>query len=89
MHAHFHPLGAALAAGTFGSLWLAICLVGGLFSVCALAFWIWMMVEVLTRETDEGNNRLIWALVIVFAHWVGALIYLLARRPERIRKLGR
>jgi hypothetical protein len=48
-----------------------------------------MLVEVLTRETDEGNSRLIWALVIVFTHWIGALIYLLVRRQERIRKLGR
>ncbi|MBM3331167.1 PLDc_N domain-containing protein [candidate division WOR-3 bacterium] len=54
-----------------------------------MAFWVWILVEVLTRETDEGNNRLIWALVIVFTHWIGALIYLLARRQERIHKLGR
>jgi hypothetical protein len=82
-------LGTLLAAGTVGSVWLAICLIGGIFSLGALVFWIWMLVEALTRETDEGNNRLIWVLVIVFAHWIGALIYLLARRPERIRKLGR
>lgn len=73
----------------FGLLWLPVSLFFGLLSVCVLAFWIWMLVEVLTRETDEGNSRLIWVLVIVFTHWIGALIYLLARRPERIRKVGR
>jgi len=78
-----------LAAGTCGSLWLTICLVGGTLALSALALWIWMLVEVLTRETDEGNSRLVWALVIVFTRWVGALIYLLVRRQERIRKLGR
>ena len=81
--------GPALAAGMFGWLWLSICLIGGTFGLAALAFWIWMLVEVLTRETDEGNSRLVWALVIVFTHWIGALIYLLARRQERIRKLGK
>ena len=84
-----HALGAALAAGTFGWLWLMMCLVGGTVGLAGLALWIWMLVEVLTRETDEGSNRLIWALVIVFTHWIGALIYLLVRRQERIRKLGR
>jgi hypothetical protein len=79
----------ALAAGTIGWLWLMICLLGGAFSLAAAALWIWILVEVLTRETDEGNNRLIWALVIVFTHWLGALIYLFARRQDRIRKLGR
>lgn len=84
-----HWLGPILAVGTFGWLWLPMFLVGGTLGLAGLALWIWMLVEVLTRETDEGTSRLIWALVIVFTHWVGALIYLLARRPERIRKLGR
>jgi hypothetical protein len=84
-----HSFGSALAAGTFGWLWLTMWLVGGAVGLAGLALWIWMLVEVLTRETDEGNNRLIWALVIVFTHWIGALIYLLVRRQERIRKLGK
>jgi len=81
--------GSALAAGTFGWLWLTMFLIGGMVGLAGLALWVWMLIEILTRETDEGNNRLIWALVIVFTHWVGALIYLLVRRQERIRKLGR
>lgn len=48
-----------------------------------------MLIEVLTRETNEGNTRLIWTLVIIFTHWLGALIYIFARRQERISKLGR
>jgi hypothetical protein len=84
-----HSFGSVLAAGTFGWFWLTMWLVGGTIGLAGLALWIWMLVEVLTRETDEGNNRLIWALVIVFTHWIGALIYLLVRRQERIRKLGR
>ena len=82
-------VGPVIAKGTLGWFWLPMILVGGMFGLAALAFWIWMLVEVLTRETDEGNNRLIWALVIVFTHWIGALIYLLVRRQERIRKLGK
>jgi hypothetical protein len=84
-----HSFGSVLAAGTFGWLWLTMWLVGGTIGLAGLVLWIWMLVEVLTRETDEGSNRLIWALVIVFTHWIGALIYLLVRRQERIRKLGR
>jgi len=84
-----HSFGSVLAAGTFGWLWLTMWLVGGTIGLAGLVLWIWMLVEVLTRETDEGSNRLIWALVIVFTHWIGALIYLLVRRQERIRKLGK
>jgi hypothetical protein len=86
MHQSFFP---ALAVGTFGWLWLTMWLAGGAIGLAGLVLWIWMLIEVLTRETDEGNNRLIWTLVIVFTHWIGALIYLLVRRQERIRKLGK
>jgi hypothetical protein len=82
-------IAAILAAGTIGWFWLMICVFGGLIGVAGAVLWIWMLVEVLTRETDEGNSRLIWALVIVFTRWIGALIYVFARRPERIKRLGR
>jgi len=50
--------------------------------------WIWMIVDCATKEKAEGNEKLVWILVIVLTHWVGALIYLLARRPKRVREFG-
>lgn len=50
--------------------------------------WIWMIVDCATKEKSAGNEKVIWMLVIVLTHWVGALIYLLARRPKRIQELG-
>jgi len=52
-------------------------------------FWVWMLVDCATKEPSEGNDKVVWILVIVFTYWVGALIYLLVRRPERIRLHGR
>ncbi len=63
-----------------------------LFGCLALpltAFWIWMLIDCATRESDQGNTKVVWILIIIFTHWVGALIYLLARRPQRIRELGK
>jgi len=53
-----------------------------------VAFWIWMLVDCATKEPSQGNDKLIWILVIIFTHWIGALIYFLVRRPERKRLLG-
>ncbi len=52
-------------------------------------FWIWMLVDCATKESDEGNNKLVWIIVIIFTHFLGALIYYLVRRPQRIEELGR
>jgi len=50
--------------------------------------WIWMIVDCATKEPSEGNEKLIWILIIVLTHWIGALIYLLVRRPKRIEQFG-
>lgn len=51
--------------------------------------WIWMLIDCLVNEPSEGNDKIIWVLVIIFVGWLGALIYLFARRPRRKEKYGR
>ncbi|MGA3028561.1 MAG: PLD nuclease N-terminal domain-containing protein [Bryobacteraceae bacterium] len=69
-----------------GALWALIvfCLV-----VAVFAFWIWMIVDCATKEPNEGNEKLVWIVIIVFAQIVGALIYYFVRRPKRLAELGR
>ncbi|MFC1453066.1 PLDc N-terminal domain-containing protein [Verrucomicrobiota bacterium] len=50
--------------------------------------WIWMIVDCATKEPSEGNDKLVWILIIVLTHWIGALMYLLVRRPKRIEQFG-
>ena len=63
---------------------LSVSLVAGAF-----VFWIWMLVDCLKNEPSEGNDKLIWVLVIVFLHFIGAAIYYIVRRPERRERFGR
>ncbi|MGJ8638950.1 MAG: PLD nuclease N-terminal domain-containing protein [Opitutaceae bacterium] len=57
----------------------------GLFGLAAMVLWVWMLIDCLQNESSEGNDKLTWVLVIVLTHWIGALIYLFVRRPQRIR----
>ena len=59
-----------------------------LISIAATVFWIWMLVDCLSKEPSEGNDKIIWVLVIIFLQAIGALVYYFVRRPERIRQLG-
>jgi hypothetical protein len=54
----------------------------------ATVFWVWMLVDCATKEPSQGNDKIIWILVIIFTHWIGALIYYLVRRPERKKLFG-
>ena len=62
-------------------IWLTI--VVGMF-----VLWIWTLLDCIKNEPNEGNERVIWVVVIAAANWIGALIYLIARRPKRKALLG-
>jgi hypothetical protein len=57
--------------------------------ILGTVFWIWMLVDCATKESNEGNNKIIWILIIIFTHFLGALVYYLVRRPERIKEAGK
>jgi Phospholipase_D-nuclease N-terminal len=57
-------------------------------AVFAMIFWIWVLVDCLTKESAEGNEKIAWTLVILFAPLLGAILYYFVRRPERIKAAG-
>jgi hypothetical protein len=59
-----------------------------LLGITGTVFWIWMIIECATKEPNQGNEKIVWILVIVFTHWIGALIYFFVRRPQRIAQFG-
>jgi len=73
-------------AALFGFLMM---LIFAALAIGAMVLWVWAIVDCATKEPSEGNDKIVWILVIVFTHWLGAILYVLIRRPERIRKYGR
>ena len=60
-----------------------------MISVAGIALWIWVLIDCLTNEPAIGNDKLVWALVIVFTGGIGAIIYYFVRSPERIQQFGK
>jgi len=77
--------GSGAFAGLFSCMAFA-CI--GVFALGLVAFWIWAIIDVVKNEPSEGNDKIVWLLIVILLGWVGALIYLLARRPKRVRELG-
>jgi hypothetical protein len=46
-------------------------------------FWIWMLVDAVQNKGLAEGEKIAWVLVIVFTHWLGALLYLLIGHPKR------
>lgn len=59
-----------------------------LLGLAGTFFWIWMLVDCLTHESSQGNDKVVWAVVIALTHIVGAALYFFVRRPQRISQFG-
>ncbi len=58
------------------------------FILLSLVMWIWMLVDCLKYEPSEGNEKVIWILLMVFLGIIGSLLYYFIRRPQRIEQFG-
>jgi len=39
--------------------------------------WIWALIHMLTNQTLQGTEKIVWAIVIVFLNVLGAILYFL------------
>jgi hypothetical protein len=63
-----------------------------LFLLAALVgfvFWLRALLDCATKESNEGNTKIAWIIIICFTNLVGAVAYWLVRRPQRYAELGR
>lgn len=66
---------SAMMAAFYGAFMLLYCVII-LFALITFVFWIWMLIDALSRKNyDTENERLLWCLVVFLGHWLGALIY--------------
>lgn len=63
---------------------------GGLPGLMLLTsiFWLWVLIDCVTKEPSEGNDKIVWTILIIFVPWIGAVLYYFVRRPERIKAVG-
>lgn len=62
---------------TFGIDWFTFMINAavGLLVLGVVIFWVIELVDCLRREFREPSEKIVWVLVIILAHAVGALIY--------------
>jgi hypothetical protein len=55
-----------------------------LLGLALCVFWIWMLVSAILNKGLNGTEKVIWVLVIIFLHFLGAFLYLLLGHPKRL-----
>lgn len=61
-----------------GKLVLVLILVGNVL-------WVLALIDILRGKFRNKNDRLIWALVVLFGNFVGAILYFFIGRTQKIK----
>lgn len=71
------------AANNAAGVFFGLGAFGLTLALLAASFWVWMLVDALTNAALDPVMKIVWALVIFFLPFLGALAYLLfGRRPR-------
>ena len=54
-----------------------------ILGLVATVFWIWMLVDAATSRSLAGAEKIVWVLLILFLHVLGALLYFFIARKSR------
>lgn len=68
-----------IGSGIFG---LLVFLIMAAIGLACFAFWIWMLIHVITNKGLTDTEKIVWALVVLFLHVLGALIYFFVGRTK-------
>jgi hypothetical protein len=72
-----------MIAMLFGGFEILFLLFLAPIALAAFAFWIWMLIHAATNKCLTDTEKLMWVLIIVFVHFVGALIYYFVGKPKK------
>lgn len=74
----------AQAADNAAGFFFGLGAVGLILALLAGLFWLWMLIHSLTNATLDPMMKIVWALLIFFLPFLGALAYFfLGRNPTK------
>jgi hypothetical protein len=59
-----------------------------LFIAAPLVLWLWALIDLLRSNFSDSITKLIWAVVIIFIPLLGALLYLLIGRNQKVKPVN-
>lgn len=54
-----------------------------LFSLAYLILWVYCLVDVINGKFKDPNMKLIWVIILVFAHGLGPIAYLILGKNSK------
>lgn len=68
------------AVGAIFGLFLV--LIAAVIGLACFVFWIWMLIHAIQNKGLSDTEKIVWVLVIIFIHFIGAIIYFFVGKPK-------
>lgn len=75
-----------LFIGGFGGIEIILVLIIAVLPVILI---IWAIIDLVTSQFTDSTNKLIWAIIILFMPFIGAILYLIIGRKQKINSTNR
>ena len=53
------------------------------FSLAYLALWVYCLVDVINGKFKDPNMKMIWVIILIFAHGLGPIAYLIIGKSSK------
>ena len=68
-------------------IFMAMMAVFFVIAIAGTIFWIYMLIDCIQNEPSTGNDKIVWILLLVFTHFIGAMIYYFVRcKPRKLQR---
>ena len=62
---------------------LTLFLVMVIIILLASIFWLWMVVDAAMNPRLSDTEKIVWVLIVLFTHFIGAVVYFFVARPKK------
>ena len=62
--------------------------IGLIVGIVTTIFWLWMLIDCITNAALNGTEKIVWLLVIILTHIIGAVLYFFLGRSGRVNRPG-
>ena len=70
-------------SGSMFGMFLIIPFIGAVVAIAVFIFWVMMLVDAIKHASEK--TKLVWVVVIIFTHVIGALIYYFVEKRPRMK----
>jgi hypothetical protein len=63
-------------------LWIAFVILIFVLVIGGTILWIFMLIDLMQRQFPNKDDKVIWLVILLFTHWIGALVYYYVGRKQ-------